>query len=269
MKLNLKNSLLQAMLLLSIVFISCDVNDTDPEDLSLIPINNAQIGDYTVKLSAADFVEVGSNYLVWYVEKDGKIIKIKNMDSTPMMDMGSMKHSSPNYNPETHPENENYFIQLVVFSMATMEEHGWEMEFDITTVDDKKLTGSLALEVKPSWRHTNVSDEAGNSYLITWDTPREPVVGKNSLSILVHKSEGMMSYPPYTNAEVEIYPFMDMGGGEGHSTNFTAPGNEGSGFYIGDINYSMSGTWTTDVTLITAGGEVLPSVQFEYSVKAK
>lgn len=269
MKLNFKNSLIKAITLLCLVFISCNVNDSKPDELSLIPVNNTQIDGYTVKLSTLNFVEVGSNFLVWHIEKDGKIIEIKEMSAKPMMDMGSMEHSSPYYKAETHPENDNYYIQKVIFSMASMEDHGWTMDFDITTADNANLVGSVELEVRPSWRHTSVTDENGNSYLITWDLPSTPLVGNNLLSILVHKSEGMMDFPPYENAEIEIYPFMDMGGGEGHSTNFNNPIDEGDGFYIGDINYSMSGTWTTDVTLTTKEGETLPSVVFEYSVKAQ
>lgn len=85
---------------------------------------------------------------------------------------------------------------------------------------------------------------------------------------MVHTRETMMSFPPVENAVLEIYPYMDMGGGSGHSTEFTAPEAEGSGYYEGSINYSMSGTWTTSVTL-TAGDATLPEVVFEYSVQAE
>jgi hypothetical protein len=78
----------------------------------------------------------------------------------------------------------------------------------------------------------------------------------------------MMNFPPVSDAEFLVYPYMDMGGGSGHSTDFTNPVATGNGMYEGDINYSMSGVWTTSVEL-TVNGEILPEVVFEYSVQAK
>ena len=85
---------------------------------------------------------------------------------------------------------------------------------------------------------------------------------------MVHKRESMMSFPPVNSAELVVYPYMDMGGGSGHSTPFETPVAMGEGMYTGSINYSMSGTWTTDITL-QIEGESLTLPTFEYSVQAR
>jgi len=85
---------------------------------------------------------------------------------------------------------------------------------------------------------------------------------------MVHTRASMMNFPPVADAELEIYPYMDMGGGSGHSTEFNPPEATGNGYYEGSINYSMSGTWTTSVTL-TIDGDTLPEAMFEYSVLAQ
>ncbi len=52
---------------------------------------------------------------------------------------------------------------------------------------------------------------------------------------------------------LDLYPYMDMGAGEGHSTPFLAPTHVGDGHYRGEVNFIMSGGW--DMTVRMSGGE--------------
>ncbi len=268
MKSTFKQSHVLVMALLFIAFNACSTSDSDDNDLVLTPINSVVVGDYTVKLSSETELETGANALYWALEKAGKSVEMKSMTMMPMMDMGTMMHSSPYENPIKFEESDNYFKGMAVFIMPGGEMGSWSINFTIVTENQETIEGTLAIDVASSWKLTSVKDSAGDSYFISWVEPNDPVVGSNELTFLVHKRATMMSFPAFADAEVVIYPYMDMGGGQGHSTNFTAPSNKGNGVYEGDINYSMSGTWTTSVELVVAN-DTLPEVIFEYSVKAK
>lgn len=261
---------LTAFALLIFTLSSCDVtNSSDPEpELDLVTIGSVTSDGYTISLESESTLETGANQLYWKVERDGDLVTPESITITPMMDMGSIMHSTPYQQPEVAPEDSRYFSNMAVFIMASGSMGSWSIGFEITLPNQEILTGGIPVEVENSWRLTSVRDDNDKIYFITWLHPRQPVTGNNTLGFMVHTRESMMNFPPVENAELEIYPYMDMGGGSGHSTEFTSPEAEGSGYYEGSINYSMSGTWTTSVTL-TAGDVTLPEVIFEYSVQAQ
>ena len=260
---------LTALAIFTLFATSCDLNNSSEPDpqLDLIPVESVTVDGYTVSLEADSQLETGANLIYWKVERDGDLITPQSISINPMMDMGDMMHSTPYEQPEVAPEDTRYFSNLAVFIMAGGQMGSWTINFDITLANNETISGTLPVEVESSWRLTSVRDENDNIYFITWLEPEKPVSGNNDLRFMVHTRESMMNFPPVTDAGLDIYPYMDMGGGSGHSTDFNAPEASGSGYYDGSINYSMSGTWTTSVTL-TVEGETLPDVMFEYSVMA-
>ena len=108
----------------------------------------------------------------------------------------------------------------------------------------------------------------GARYYFSWVSPETPKTGNQEWSIAVHKRESMMSFPAITDAELTVYPYMDMGGGQGHSTSFESPTHTQKGHYTGTINYSMSGVWTTQVSL-TVPNDTSGVVTFEYEVRGQ
>ncbi|MFD2532998.1 FixH family protein [Gracilimonas halophila] len=257
-----------AMVALVFAAISCNTTDNSEPELELIPVNSVTVDGYTVSLEVEKEIETGANYLYWKVEQDGKIITPQSITVNPMMDMGDMMHSTPYTQPETAEEDDRYFKNMAVFIMPGGMMGSWTINFEIMTQTDEVISGEMPIDVASSWKLTSVQDDNDNVYFITWYAPQKPVVGNNDLTFLVHTRESMMNFPVVENLEMEVYPYMDMGGGSGHSTNFTNPVTAGDGFYNGDINYSMSGTWTTSVELIVEN-DTLPEVVFEYSVQAE
>lgn len=256
------------LMTLALLLSSCNVNDSSDPQLDLIPLESTEVDGYTISLESENALETGANTMYWKVERDGDILTPQSISINPMMDMGTMQHSTPFDQPEIAPEDDRYFKNMAVFIMASGDMGSWDIGFDITLPTGETLTGTLPIEVNSSWRLTSVRDANNTPYFITWLTPRKPVTGANDLRFMVHTRASMMSFPAAENVEMEVYPYMDMGGGTGHSTDFTAPGIVETGLFEGDINYSMSGTWTTSVTL-TVDGETLPEAMFEYSVLAQ
>ncbi|MEX2478042.1 MAG: FixH family protein [Gracilimonas sp.] len=260
---------ISAMAALVLAAISCNTTDNSDPELDLIPINSVTLDGYEISLESNKELETGANDLYWKIEQDGDIITPKSISINPMMDMGEMMHSTPYTQPQTADEDDRYMTNMAVFIMPGGMMGSWFIEFEITTQTDEVITGEIPIDVASSWKLTSVQhQETDNVYYISWYNPQKPVVGNNDLTFLVHTRESMMNFPAVGDIEMEVYPYMDMGGGSGHSTDFTNPVASGDGFYEGDINYSMSGTWTTSVELVV-GNDTLPEVVFEYSVQAE
>lgn len=257
-----------AIAVLVLTAVSCNTTDNSNSKLDLIPISSLTIGDYTVSLESDKELETGANDLFWKIEYNGKHITPQSITINPMMDMGDMMHSTPYTQPATAEEGDHYLKNMAVFIMPGGMMGSWSINFEVTTHTDEVIAGEMPIDVASSWKLTSVRDKNDKIYFITWYAPKEPVSGKNDLTFLIHTRETMMNFPPVEDIEMKIYPYMDMGGGSGHSTDFTNPVSTGGGFYKGEINYSMSGTWTTSVELIVEN-DTLPEVVFEYSVKAE
>ncbi|MDR9414755.1 MAG: FixH family protein [Gracilimonas sp.] len=260
--------LIMAMAVLVFAANSCDTTDNSEPQLDLIPINSVTVDGYAVSVESEKELETGSNELYWKIEQDGEIIKPQSISITPMMDMGEMMHSTPYTKPQIAEEDGRYFNNMVVFIMPGGMMGSWSLNFEATLQNEEVISGSIPIDVASSWRLTSVQDKNDNVYFITWHEPKTPVTGENDLKFLVHTRESMMSFPAVDDLKMSIYPYMDMGGGNGHSTEFSNPEATQNGYYEGSINYSMSGTWTTSVELI-AENDTLPEVVFEYSVRAE
>jgi hypothetical protein len=255
-----------AIIVLVFTATSCDTSNSGP-DLELIPINSVTVDGYTISLEAEKELETGANYLYWKFDQGGDPVDIRSFTITPMMDMETMTHSTPHTQPEEAEDDDRYLKNRAIFIMPSGSMGSWTINFELLTQNDEIITGEMPVEINSSWKLNSVRKD-DKVYFITWYAPQVPKSGNNDLIFMVHTRESMMNFPPVADAEMEVYPYMDMGGGSGHSTDFTNPVAKGNGFYEGDINYSMSGTWTTSVELIVAN-DTLPEVVFEYNVQAK
>lgn len=248
--------------------ISCDSSDNNDPELDLIPINSVTVDGYTVSLEAPNELEIGANQLFWKIKQGDDTITPQSFTISPIMDMATMSHSTPFDQPETDAIDDSYLSNLAVFIMPSGDMGSWTINFQFTTQSGSDISGEMPVNVNSSWKIMNTEDDNGKKYFVTWFEPQRPMSGNNDLTFLVHTRETMMSFPAVSDAELIVYPYMDMGGGTGHSTPFTPPVATGNGFYEGDINYSMSGLWTTTVELVVEN-DTLPEMVFEYSVIAK
>ncbi|MBO6534593.1 MAG: FixH family protein [Balneolaceae bacterium] len=247
---------------------NCDSTEVTSEpDFNLI--NTTEVEGYTVQLFSESNFITGGNTLYWSIKKDGKTAELRSFSVTPMMDMGMMQHSTPYTQPKAYDEFPAYYTNDATFIMPSGEMGTWDIKFTMVTMADEEISGSIDITVDSSWHLTSVKDSNDQMYFISWNTPRNPTSGSNDIVIMLYKRETMMSFPMVADADVSIYPYMDMGSGQGHSTSFTDPVATADGAYMGNITYNMSGTWTTTVSVITAQNDTLPDVVFEYNVQAK
>lgn len=87
-----------------------------------------------------------------------------------------------------------------------------------------------------------------------WMHPRNAVVGRNSFETVLFY-ETSTGFEPLGGAAVDIYPYMDMGGGDGHSTPFTTPEEHEVGRWHSEITFVMSGGWELSLYLERTGAE--------------
>jgi len=89
--------------------------------------------------------------------------------------------------------------------------------------------------------------------LVSWVDPLRPVVGQNRFAVAVHRWTGT-AFEPVDGAEADLYPYMDMGGGDGHSTPYSGFQALGGGRYAWTVDFIMTGGWEMTVTLTPPGG---------------
>jgi hypothetical protein len=77
-------------------------------------------------------------------------------------------------------------------------------------------------------------------------------VGNNTFEVAVHRWTGA-DFVPVSDATASLSPYMDMGGGDGHSTPFTPPQALGGGRYRASVDFIMSGGWEMTVGLARPG----------------
>lgn len=87
-----------------------------------------------------------------------------------------------------------------------------------------------------------------------WMHPRNAVVGRNTFEAALF-FETSTGFEPLGGATVGLYPYMDMGGGDGHSTPFSSPEEYAAGRWRSEITFIMSGGWELSLYLDRAGVE--------------
>lgn len=92
----------------------------------------------------------------------------------------------------------------------------------------------------------------GHDLVVAWVLPTTPRTGTDIMELALYRITST-GFEPVTDASLDLYPYMDMGGGEGHSTPYEAPVHVGGGQYRGMVNFIMSGGWDMTVKVTRAG----------------
>lgn len=237
-----------AVSIIPIVF-ACDDSVTNSDgDTELLPIAEQTQHESTIRVYANDSLTVGYNEIYLGMDEDlpDDPPSMLDLQITPLMHMAEMTHSAPVEQPEKVEVNEETMYKGVVyFIMPSMGEEYWELNVTTGRTDTEF---SMVVDVNTSnlqYKHTTDS----TTYFVTYIGPEEPVVGGDTYEFAIHKKQDMMHFPAVTDFTVQIDPFMDMGGGEGHGpTSYDANAiHTGRGHYSGSINYNMSGEWELTV----------------------
>ncbi|MFM1875245.1 MAG: hypothetical protein RL266_982 [Bacteroidota bacterium] len=265
-------SLLLGTALLSTIFTGCKKDDPTPDnptDLLLIASGYTETGSMKVKLYAADslysaftelFIEVSDS-------ASNEVIENAQVSIMPMMDMGMMEHSAPYENPNSSAAVDGMFPCNVVFQMPG--DMGWRLEVTVDNLTGGSGTAVLPLIVKnPAVTRTRVitpSNDPNKRLVISYLKPTDPKVGINDFEITLHSRESMMSWPSVENYTVQIEPEMpSMGHG---SPNNVDPTHSGNGHYEGQVNFTMTGLWRINLTIMDGSTVVDSTAYFEVTLQ--
>ena len=100
-----------------------------------------------------------------------------------------------------------------------------------------------------------------HDYYVSWVRPVRPVTEAAAIEFALHRltSDG---FAPMEDVVLDLYPWMDMGAGQGHSTPYVAPSHVQEGHYRGAINFIMSGRWDLTV-FVQRPGMTRDTVEFK------
>lgn len=270
-----KPFLLVAGIALIAGFSSCK-DDENPDPGNKDPFENyiehAKVftgkGTY-VKLYVEEAPFVGYNevLLALFDSATNEQITDGHIDMTPMMDMKTMKHSSPFENPGHHKDAATgAFKGAVVFIMPTTAIGDWTLDLDVHNhVAGNMAQVSLPVNVvaKNEARvRSFIRPTDTTSFFVTLIDPKKPEVGLNTITYGVYYRKNMMEFPSFENGSLEIDPQMlSMGHGSPNNEN---PVYKSNGIYEGKVNYTMTGKWTIFTVVKDDQNQVVgDTLQFE------
>jgi hypothetical protein len=264
-----KSLIFTSIISLGLFIFSCTKDDTQEQDPT-IGLTKLTEG-YAV--GAATKIEVylkdavlasGYNkfYLALYDSVSGNRINQSNISLTPMMDMGTMKHSAPYENPASKNAVNHLYPCSVVFIMSSTGGN-WTVKFNIDNLENNKK-GDLTIPVtviEPAQSRmksfTGLND--GNIYFVALIEPSSPKIGINNMEIAIYKKATMMSFPADSSLSVVLTPEMPtMGHGSPNNVN---PAHNRLGHYSGKVNFTMTGLWRLNLDYMS-GTAVADSTQY-------
>ncbi|MBI1286521.1 MAG: hypothetical protein GC178_02985 [Flavobacteriales bacterium] len=265
-------SLILGVALASALITGCKKDDPKPSDAStdlvLIASGYTDAGSMLVRLYAADSINSAFTELFIEVRDSASNEVVENAQVTilPMMDMGNLQHSAPHENPTSSTAIDGMFPCYVVFQMPG--EMGWTLGVNVDNLIDGSGSVTLPLSVKnPDATRTRVVtplNDPNAILVISYLKPTDPHVGINDFEITLHSRETMMSWPSVENYTVEIAPEMpSMGHGSPNNVN---PTHTGNGHYKGHVNFTMTGLWRINLTIMDGSTVVDSTSYFEVTL---
>ena len=234
------NKIIIGLTALTLFFVSCKKEDVKPETK---PIEKIKLGETTTAKNEKVALWADHNLVTGYhklylsvVDPAGKNVNNASVKFMPMMDMGTMKHSSPVEQPAYNTTSALY-EGAVVFTMPSGTD-SWMV--NVTINDEVKTMNVNIPEAKTKMVGSYVGTD-GKKYIVALVPGKKWEVGLNDLEILINKVESMMSFPASDDFNIVFTPEMpSMGHGSPNNVN---PVSKGNGRYKGKVNYTMTGDW--------------------------
>jgi len=252
-------------------FISCDKDDDNTVDP---PTNNDPLSSYVVageeststadvKLYFGEDPYAGYNTVAVRLMEPGtdNIIENATVSFMPMMDMGTMMHSTPFSDPEFDVDMDAYVGSSTFIMPSDMGNWTFSVMVEQSGKVMDTATFTIDVKAKQEARLFNFKSALNNdTYFVALKEPMSPEIGMNDFEVMVYKRETMMSFPPATDLKIEIEPEMpSMGHG---SPNNEHPTHIADGLYRGKVNFTMSGYWKVNMKIMNAQDSVIKADGF-------
>lgn len=183
---------------------------------------------------------------------DESLATISELSLMPMMDMGSMMHST--FHEKLNDNNPcDYGI---AFQMASTEMMTWSLDISFMA-DGQHYDLSVPIEVEDQappniGSFMNPIDSVG--MFISLVNSRDFEVGVNTLDLVLFEKLGMMNWPGKEDLIIQFEPSMpSMGHG---SPNNVHPVSMVGGHYEGKVNFTMTGLWRLDFKIFDGSQKI-------------
>lgn len=222
-----------------------------------IPTNLIKVGESYIIGSGAKaviysekalFAGYNKLYIAMYDSVNNSRLTAGHFDFSTLMDMGTMKHSSPYEVTEDIDSLTQLWYASAVFIMPGT----WNLKLSFhNNKNDKEGENTLAVNVaiptSAMVKNFIVAADDSSKIIVSLLKPASPKIGLNDFEITIHKNINMMEFPAVNDYRVEIEPTMpSMGHGSPNNIN---PIHTENGHYKGVVNFTMSGLWKVNLTL--------------------
>ena len=234
------NKLFFGLLAMTLVFVSCKKEDVKPDEN---PIEKIKLGEAITsnneKITLWSDAALTTGFHKIYLSVTD--VANKNLSNAtvvfqPLMDMGTMKHSSPVEQP-VYNSTSSLYEGAIVFTMPSGT-NKWMV--NVTVNGEMKTIDVDIPDAKTKLTGTYVGTD-DTKYVVALIPSKKWQVGMNDLEILISRNQMMMAFPPVDDFKIVFTPEMpSMGHGSPNNVN---PVNIGNGRYKGKVNYTMTGDW--------------------------
>jgi YtkA-like len=220
-------------------------------------LGQTTVGGLSVELFTDSQLQTGLSPLyLKLTDSGGHSITDATLTVTLQMTMsGGMQHGAPVLGDPSVDSSGLYHVD-VVFQMASSATDIWAVSVDIARAGTAAVEAQFnALTVVDSGRALSFSytplGGTQTDYVASFNLAGAAKVGLNPVVVTLHQTQDMMLFAPVDDATLVLDPEMpSMGHGAPGSVN---PTLASSGYYSGQVAFSMAGTWETTVTVSEAG----------------
>ena len=208
-------------------------------------VDTETVGSLTVELYAdRGGAHLGMNQLSVRLADGGASVREARITWTATATEGPAAGAElPVVVPPTQADAEGFFQGDAFLLTPDTTARTFEIALQVTPLDGPTREVAFTVEARNDiWMQTS------GDLLISWVSPARPVVGANTFEVAAHTWSGS-AFVPADGATPSLFPYMDMGGGDGHSTPFTEPTGVGNGRYRSTVDFIMSGGWEMGVAL--------------------
>ncbi len=253
------------ILFIALFTVSCSTDDDSDIILNevegLKKIQDLTNTTHTVELyNSSGKFETGYNAITIRIKDNASNNYIENASLSwmPVMQMPSMKHSSPKSEITKSLGKKTLFEGFIVYQMANLDGSGWSLKVDYT-INDTSYTANADIKVMQA-EYQNVASFMGTDevrYVVAMMAPNNPKIGINKLKVGLFKMESMMAFPVVEDYKMTLDPRMPGMGNHGSPNNTDLIYNGADKTYEGNLSLTMTGYWVLNLKLLNASGEVL------------
>lgn len=244
-----------------------DISDTDfyslhpdPDEIGpgeLVELGSETVDGVVITLLTRDTPHTGVNEL--YVRASEGGVPVSEATTSAVARVES--RSAPVLNSTTAKADDEDLIPVrVMFLQPKSEVVQWDVEVRLSLAS-KSVAAAFDVTVEDGlWMQELERPGEDTRYYVTWIAPVRPSTGDAPFELAIYR-QTEDAFVPVEDAVLDLYPYMDMGAGEGHSTPYEAPVAIGDGHYVGSVNFIMSGGW--DMTVyVQFGHDVQRTIVF-------